>query len=76
MTESDKIRENKLRRMAQRQGLALKKSPRRDTHALGYGTYMLIKPAASNAIVASSLPDGYGLTLDEVERELTGEGQS
>lgn len=67
---SGKVRENRLRRMAERQGLALKKSPRRDPHALGYGTYMLIS-LDTQGIVAWGLPDGYGLDLDAIERELT-----
>lgn len=37
----DKIAENKLRRIAKRRGLTLKKVPRRDTKALDYGTYKL-----------------------------------
>jgi hypothetical protein len=71
-TEPDeKVRENRLRRMAARQGLALQKSPRRDPHALGYGTYRLID-AATKAVVAMdrNLHSGYGLDLDDVERRL------
>ncbi len=37
----DKIAENKLRRIAERRGLTLRKSPRRDPKALDYGTYRL-----------------------------------
>jgi hypothetical protein len=50
--------------MAARQGVILKKSPRREPHALGYGTYMLIDQA-TNGIVAMvhGLPGGYGLSL-------------
>lgn len=40
---SDKTRENRLRRMASRQGLKLVKNPRRDTRAFDFGTYMLVK---------------------------------
>src|SRR5512133_2922908 len=39
---TDKVRENRLRRMAQRQGLQLVKSKRRDPHALEYGRYMVL----------------------------------
>jgi hypothetical protein len=42
MRTSDKVRENRLRRMAERQGLRLVKSRRRDPHAIGYGGYMLV----------------------------------
>lgn len=65
--------EARLRRMASRQDLILRKSPRRDPHALGYGTYMLID-AATNGVVARGLPDGYGLGLDDIERELRNDG--
>ena len=41
-----KIRENRLRRMAERQGVKLQKSRRRDPHALDYGTYRLIDPSS------------------------------
>ena len=34
-----KVWENRIRRMAARQGLRLEKSRRRDTRAVGYGTY-------------------------------------
>jgi hypothetical protein len=67
----EKIRENRLRRMAERQGLRLMKSPRRDPHADHYGTYMLVD-ASTNAIVATaSRQNGYGLDLDQIEVELT-----
>ncbi len=64
-----KVIENRLRRAAQRQGLRLVKSPRRDTRALDYGTYMLVH-ATTNAVVASGPQSGYGLSLDEVEDAL------
>jgi hypothetical protein len=76
MTEEQevKVRENRLRRAAERQGLRLEKSRRRDSHALGYGTYQLVD-ANTNALVAHGLPStragAYGLTLDDVEQELT-----
>ena len=38
---TDKVRENRLRRMATRQGLHLVKSRRRDPQALDFGTYGL-----------------------------------
>ena len=39
-----KIRENRLRRMARRQGLVLRKSTMRDPRAPFYGTYGLVDP--------------------------------
>ena len=67
-----KVRENRLRRMANRQGLALEKSRRRDKRAYDYGTYHLVD-AATNTLTAYGHQSGYGLTLDEVEATLTGE---
>ena len=66
--------------MAERQGLRLEKSRRRDPRALDYGTYQLIQGPApdgenwrSRALVAGDRSTGYGLTLDAVEAHLTGE---
>jgi hypothetical protein len=46
-----KVRENRARRMAARQGLTLRKNPRRDTRATDYGSYMLVS-IATNAVEA------------------------
>jgi hypothetical protein len=67
---AEKIRENRLRRMAERQGLALQKSRRRDPRAVDFGTYMLVD-TNSNAVVATVGEDGYGLTLNAIEAWLT-----
>jgi hypothetical protein len=64
MNTTEKVRENRLRRMADRQGLRLVKSPRRDPRALGYGTYRLVGPQANSTSGA--------LTIDEIETLLTG----
>jgi hypothetical protein len=72
MTDTDKIRENRLRRAAQRQGLMLAKSRRRDSRASDYGTYMLVD-AQTNTLTAWGLPPGYGMSLDDVEDALRGE---
>ena len=42
--EVDKVRENRLRRMAHRQGYAVVKSRIRDPLAIGFGTYGIVKP--------------------------------
>lgn len=68
--EPDRVREGRLRRAAQRQGLTLAKSRRRDAHATDYGTYMLLDLFTSGVVV-SGRPSGYGLTLEQVEDELT-----
>ena len=70
--QAEKIRENRLRRMAERQGLQLMKSRRRDPRAIDYGTYMLTNPS-TNTLALWGNPDGYGLTLDEIEAALTAE---
>ncbi len=62
----EKVRENRLRRMAARQGLQLVKSRRRDPRALDYGTYWLVD--ASGVEVASG-------DADAIEASLTGEGE-
>ncbi|MEN3269709.1 MAG: hypothetical protein V7646_6603 [Pseudonocardia sp.] len=67
--DADKARENRLRREAARQGLHLMKSRARDPQAPDFGTYMLTDPA-TNFLVTSGLPTGYGLSLDDVERAL------
>jgi len=58
---NDKVIENRIRRALHRRGLALKKSRRRDPHAIGYGTYAVIDPQI-NACVSSN-----GLTLEDVD---------
>jgi hypothetical protein len=64
-----RLRENRLRRRASKGGLDLMKSRRRDPGARGYGSYILVDSQA-RMIVASGLPDWYGLDLDGVERYL------
>ena len=70
MEQEEKVRENRLRRMAERQGLRLERSRRRDPRALDYGSYQLVE-VLTNTVAASGGPNGFGLTLDEVERSLT-----
>jgi hypothetical protein len=66
----EKVMENKLRRMAARQGLQLVKCRRRDPRALGYGGYMVVD-IARNFVVAGAHPIEYSLTLEDVEEHLT-----
>ena len=66
-----KIWENRIRRMAGRQGLRLEKSRRRDTRAVDYGTYRLVDPVTST-VVSYGASSPYGLTLDEIEKALLG----
>jgi hypothetical protein len=66
----DKVRENRLRRMAERQGLALIKSRRRDPKAPDHGRYQLVDPA-TGGVVSGVSP---GFAIDEVETWLVGSG--
>ena len=68
MDQAEKVRENRLRRMAHRQGLKLEKSPRRDPLARDYGGYRITR---SNRPVAGG--STYKLDLAAVEAYLTGE---
>ncbi|ORW12882.1 hypothetical protein [Mycolicibacter longobardus] len=64
-----KTYENRLRRVAARQGLRLEKSRLRDHRAVGYGTYQLVD-VASNTLVSYSGTNGYGLGLDDIATTL------
>ena len=67
---ADKVRENRLRRAAERQGLRLVKSRRRDEFATGYGTFRL-EPADTPA--NHDVDDAFGSDLDQIEQQLRGE---
>ena len=68
----DKVRENRLRRMATRQGLRLWRSRRRDENAIDYGLYAITTQDGGRGLIH---PDGqnsiFTLDLDEVEEYLT-----
>lgn len=66
MEQSEKVRENRLRAMADRQGLRLRKSRRRDPRALDYGGYWLLDDAGADVGWGPK-----GMSLDEVEHYLT-----
>jgi hypothetical protein len=75
MTEVEyKVAENRARRMAERQGLRLAKSRRRDPRSVDYGSYMLVD-AATSGVVAYGLQSGYGLSLTDVFEILTEDDQ-
>jgi hypothetical protein len=63
----DKARETRVRRMAERHGLTLRKSRRRDARAWDFGSYWLVN-ADRNSLV---FPDVHGGSLDDMERYLT-----
>ncbi|HEV2542934.1 MAG TPA: hypothetical protein VGU70_09285 [Methylobacterium sp.] len=67
---SEKVRENRLRRVAERRGLRLEKSRRRDPRAMDFGGYMLID-GYRNTVVSGANPYAYSLSLDDVEKDLS-----
>ena len=71
MTNEEKVRENKLRRMAQRQGLQLSKSARRDVRAYDYNKYALLKYGTKKVVFGKG-ELGYDATIDDIEDWLTG----
>ncbi|WP_448150020.1 hypothetical protein [Labrys miyagiensis] len=69
MSEDEKVRENRIRRAAERQGMQLQKSRRRDPRAIDFGGYMLVD-ASSNTLILGGSPYAYSASLDEVETYL------
>ena len=69
MDQDTKVRENRLRRMAKRQGLTLVKIRRLDPLAVDYGRYRVETGDGVEATRFASTM-GWGLTLDEVEKRL------
>jgi len=68
----DKTRENRLRRMARRQGLELQKSRRRDPRALDYGGYQLTDRESSSLVFGEIAGTAFGASLDDIEAFLLG----
>jgi hypothetical protein len=71
MSESVKVRENRLRRMADRQGLRFVKSRSRDPQALDFGLYALVD-VSTNGVVNPPIAGRWicSWDLDEVEEYL------
>jgi hypothetical protein len=67
MSNTDKLREDRLRRMAKRQLLTLKKSHQRDPFAVGYGGYKL-RDRGERTVFGGPL---YEANLDQIEAYLT-----
>jgi hypothetical protein len=68
-----RVREDRLLRAAQRQELMLRKSPRRDPRALGYGLWAIIDPDTGGTMHSHAPWGIHVLTLDEVEAYLLGD---
>lgn len=64
--DDENVREERLRRVAERRGLTLMKSPLSDRTETSYGTYMLVETDTATVRLSGN-PAGYGLTLDDVE---------
>jgi hypothetical protein len=71
MEQDEKVRENRLRRMAARRGLRLVKSPQRDTRGLDYGRYRMEAAGGSPAATPAPGRHYFLADMDEVERYLT-----
>ena len=67
MDVKTKVRVNRLRRMASRQGLRLEKNRRRDPMALDYGKYNLVSGKSGHLYVHVGQAD-----LDQLEAWLSG----
>ena len=67
---ADKARENRLRRKAERLGVRLEKSRRRDPDALTYGRYFVMR--GNNILGFYDDRRECSATLDDVERTLKG----
>lgn len=69
-TTTEKVRENRLRAAARRQGYQIVKSRRRDPRAPDYGGYMIVNPHNNSAEVGG-MGDSFQMTIDDVEKWLT-----
>jgi hypothetical protein len=70
--DTGKTREIRLRRQAERRGLRLQKSPRRDTRAWDFGTYQLVDARERWVVAEQMTGQGFGMSLDDVEEWLNG----
>jgi hypothetical protein len=68
----DKVKENRVRRLAQRRGLDIVKSRRRDPAAVDYKGYMLVDPNRNFAVLGGQ-PFAYSSSLDEIENYFSSE---
>ena len=68
---SEKVRENRLRRMADRYGLKLVKARSRDPRAIDFGCYALMDLETGGSVVGVSAIGRYDASLDEIEAYLS-----
>jgi hypothetical protein len=71
MPDEDKVKENRLRRAADRRGLRLEKSRSRDPNAIDYGLYAVID-VQTNSLINPAIAGRWkcSWTLDEVDEYL------
>ena len=67
MSDTERTRENRLRRAARRQGFVLRKSRRRDPEAYDYGLWMIVDPDGNTVVAGNQVTGTPSMTLDEVE---------
>jgi hypothetical protein len=72
MDTETKVRENRLRRMADRQGLRYQVSRRRDPRAIDYGRVWLTDKDTNTVVTSFTPGEGPGTVLDQAEAWLTG----
>jgi hypothetical protein len=72
---SDRRREDKLRRMAKQQGLALRKSRQRNPQAIDYGGWMIVDPFTNTVVAGTESIGRPHWSLDDVEGYLNREGE-
>jgi hypothetical protein len=68
---SEKVRENRLRAMAERQGLALHKSRRRDPRAIDFDRWMVVDSFTNDVLTGTEVTGRQNMDLDQVEAFLT-----
>lgn len=71
----EKVRENRVRRVAERRGYRLTRSRRRDPLAFDFGGYMLVE-TFRNVVVLGGEPHAFAASLDDVETYLEGGAKS
>ena len=67
---ASRVKENRLRRMASRRGLTLRRSPRRDKLAIDYGLYAIVPNKGRGLMHQAGAISIFALTMLEVEAYL------
>lgn len=67
MDQTTKVRANRLRRAADRQGFVLSKSAARDPRAIDYDRWLIIDPDTNEVVHGGDQHGRHTLTLDQVE---------